>query len=399
MAKDNSVNKGTKELDELKRTVSRAASEIQTSIGNIENLSKETVQATQRMQNAGNEIRKATNEIRTIKNDKKGEEDAEHKKKAARGGKITWAISTGISFFSLLVAIATFVITRNIGITANDMNMKTQEITYSFSNDVTHNTNEETLKEEFGAFFEHQGISVDMNLSSGKGNESQMIQLCDRITGQLEYIGTMFSCYPESNEICGEVTGIVVSSSEAFANEDAIYDHNFTSKFLSLNNKNAESAIEHQFIFDGYSVYLVVANEDKHLSFLILKNYSEEFSKDVEHTVYISLQGYSGKLRQYAIKANFKDKETKFSVIDENDIYDLEKVYCFLNYDTEGFDNTESVIEQSSEIASEESTNGDGVGTVYDRFRRVDPDEHQVVKLASEELESKFGIIRDRYEK
>ena len=31
--------------------------------------------------------------------------------------------------------------------------------------------------------------------------------------------------------------------------------------------------------------------------------------------------------------------------------------------------------------------------------RRLDPDEHQVVKLESEELESKFGIIRDRYEK
>lgn len=399
MGKDNSINRQTNEIHELKKTVSRATSEIKTSIGNIENLNKETVQTTQKIQNAGNELRKLTNEIETIENDKKGDEDAEHKKKAARGSKITWAISTGISFFSLLVAIATFVITRNIGITANDMNMKTQEITYSFSNDLTHNTNVETLNKEFGELFEHQNLKIDMSLSPGIGNESQVVQFINSDTNQIEYIGAMFSCYPVSSEICGEVTGIVVSSDESLASETAIYDHTFTSKFFSLNKKNKESTIEHQFIFGEYSVFLAAPNEDEHLSFLVLKKYSEENTEPIVHNVYVALQGYSGKLRQFAIKVRFENQDSVFSTIDENDIYDLGKVFSFAICDTEIFGTPISKTEEPSEKASDELTNGDVVNAEESRFRNLDYKQQQEVIREAQELESNFSIIRDRYEK
>ena len=416
MGKDNSINRETNEIDEFKKTVSRATSEIKTSIGNIENLNRETVQTAQKIQNAGNDIRKATNEIKTIKNDKKGE-DAGQKKKATRWSKITWLISTLISIISLGVAIRTYVITRNIGITANDMNMKTQEITYSFSNDLTHNTNIETLNKEFGEYFEHNNLSVNLNLTQVKKasneinetqeekesdeiNESQMVQLLNAEDDQIMYIGTMFSCYPVNNDICGDVTGVIVSSDVDSKSKDSVNGQILSSKFLSLNEKNTDKTIEQQFVFDDYSVYLIVPKEeDKHLSFMILKGYSEEKTEPIIHTVYVALQGYSGKLRQFAIKVGFMDQYTVFSTIDENDIYDLENVYSFLSYDTEDFYNSESEYDQSLEITSTESTSGDVVNTEEKMFSDLDFEQQQRVMREAQELESKFNTIKDRYEK
>lgn len=401
MGKDNSIKRETKEIDEFKKTVSRATSEINTSIGNIENLNKETVQTAQKIQNAGNEIRKAANEIKTIKNDKKGEEDAEYKKEASQKDKIIQAISFSIPVISLFVALATLWVTYRIGVTANDMNMKTQEITYSFSNDVTHNTNVETLNKEFSDFFEHRNRKVIMDLekpenASGEINESQIVYVSNLEDDQIEYIGAMFSCYPVKGDICGDVTGIIVSS-----DEDAIFTDgdNFVSKFLPLNEMNTEGAIEHLFVFDDFNVHLVIPKKEKHISFMISRKYSEEKTEPVEHTVYVALQGYSGKLRQFAIRVRFDDSNTVFSTIDENDIYELENVYSYWGYIPPNLNSSEEEADQSSQSASKETTNGDDVKTSDLIVLKLDDEQKQEAKIVSETLESHFTIIKERYEK
>lgn len=401
MGKDNSIKRETKEIDEFKKTVSRATSEINTSIGNIENLNKETVQTAQKIQNAGNEIRKAANEIKTIKNDKKGEEDAEYKKEASQKDKIIQAISFSIPVISLFVALATLWVTYRIGVTANDMNMKTQEITYSFSNDVTHNTNVETLNKEFSDFFEHRNRKVIMNLekpenASGEINESQIVYVSNLEDDQIEYIGAMFSCYPVKGDICGDVTSIIVSS-----DEDAIFadGDNFVSKFLPLSEMNAEGAIEHLFVFDDFNVHLVIPKKGKHISFMISREYSQEKTEPVEHTVYVALQGYSGKLRQFAIRVRFDDANTVFSTIDENDIYELENVYSYWGYIPKNPYSPEEDADQSTQSASKEITNGDDVKTSDLIVIKLDDEQKQEAKIVSETLESHFTIIKERYEK